>query len=319
MKRNPAIELYRVVLMYGICLFHAVVSCGHNISWVNNLLCPCVVGFVFVSGWFGVRFSWTKIVRLVGLAVLWATVATVFEKYYMGVDGGLLAGIWRQATSYWFLNAYILMMCMVPLVEQIDFNRWQALVPFFLLVFGLGWLSHVNTFNSILPTLSGLEPFSGITLFGIYLVARVLRTKRIDERLTASHAFLLFVLTGVAIAVFKFGSYNSPFAVVFATLGFVLFSKIRVRPRLGRIILCLSPSMFAIYLLHVSHCGLTLMKTMEDNLIQNAVPIAVVYLLVAFAGFIPALCIDLLRRSVLSLISDKVYNLPSVFLKVIAK
>jgi len=47
-----------VMLMFGICLLHAVGFGGHGQAWVINILSSCVVGFVFISGWFGVRFSW---------------------------------------------------------------------------------------------------------------------------------------------------------------------------------------------------------------------------------------------------------------------
>jgi len=63
-ERNPAIELYRVMLMFGICVLHSITQCGHNIPWIANILLSCVVGFVFITGWFGVKFSWWKIIKL---------------------------------------------------------------------------------------------------------------------------------------------------------------------------------------------------------------------------------------------------------------
>lgn len=39
MNRNPAIELYRCVLMLGICVLHAVITPGVSRAWLINLLC----------------------------------------------------------------------------------------------------------------------------------------------------------------------------------------------------------------------------------------------------------------------------------------
>jgi len=77
MKRNPSIELYRCLLMYGICLLHAVTQCGHNVPWLANVLTTCVVGFVFISGWFGVKFTWWKLVKLYGIGTYAALVLFV--------------------------------------------------------------------------------------------------------------------------------------------------------------------------------------------------------------------------------------------------
>lgn len=43
MKRNPSIELYRIALMYGICLLHSITMGNHNVPWAANILCSCVV------------------------------------------------------------------------------------------------------------------------------------------------------------------------------------------------------------------------------------------------------------------------------------
>lgn len=56
MGRNASLELFRLVMMFGICLLHAQNS-GYANRYMTNFLAPCTIGFVFISGWFGVRFS----------------------------------------------------------------------------------------------------------------------------------------------------------------------------------------------------------------------------------------------------------------------
>ena len=67
MKRNPAIELFRVLLMFGICLLHVQTAAGGG--RLTSVLVSCVPGFVMISGWFGIHFSWRKIFMLYGVAV----------------------------------------------------------------------------------------------------------------------------------------------------------------------------------------------------------------------------------------------------------
>lgn len=47
--RSAGIELFRVVLMFGICLLHSIGQNGCPGSWLTYLLRPCVVAFVFIS------------------------------------------------------------------------------------------------------------------------------------------------------------------------------------------------------------------------------------------------------------------------------
>ena len=70
MKRNPAVEMFRVVLTFGIVLLHAITKCGHHASAVTNygayFLYCCVVGFVFISGYYGMKMSAMKLAKLWG-------------------------------------------------------------------------------------------------------------------------------------------------------------------------------------------------------------------------------------------------------------
>ena len=69
--RNASIECYRVLLMLGICLLHSITQGPYNKDWFifgvagpSKLLATCVNGFVFISGWYGIRTNFRKIARL---------------------------------------------------------------------------------------------------------------------------------------------------------------------------------------------------------------------------------------------------------------
>ena len=79
-QRNMSLELMRLCMVFGIVLLHVITQSGYLevggpfTRKFINLLYPCVAGFVFLSGYFGIRFSWGKVMRLVGLFVFYVLV-----------------------------------------------------------------------------------------------------------------------------------------------------------------------------------------------------------------------------------------------------
>ena len=138
MKRNPSIELYRVGLMLGICLLHSISFGLFKCAWVSNILASCVVGFVFISGWFGVKFSWYKLLKLYGIGQYAALVFGLLSWLVGDVDsfcGGLMLGWHKLTHGFWFLHAYAVMMMFAPLVNALidgggaDFKHLSFAVP----------------------------------------------------------------------------------------------------------------------------------------------------------------------------------------------
>lgn len=119
-KRDTSIELYRVMLMFGICLLHAIGQSLEPKAWMCNILSSCVVGFVFISGWFGIKFSWMKLAKLYGIGIYCALVYGVVASW--GESNLLIAApklAWFKLThDFWFLHAYALMMCLTAVVNS---------------------------------------------------------------------------------------------------------------------------------------------------------------------------------------------------------
>ena len=90
MKRDRAIDICRVCLMFGICLLHAISQAGHNIAWAANMLMWCVPGFMFISGWFGIKFSIGKALKLYGISLYCAVLYVAFDSAILG-GGGVIA------------------------------------------------------------------------------------------------------------------------------------------------------------------------------------------------------------------------------------
>ena len=116
-KRNKAIDAYRITLMFGICLLHSISQAGHNVSWANNCFSWCVTAFAFISGWFGMRFSFMKLTKLYGVSLYCAAVICIVNAVF-GYGDGCLKYIWDVAVGQWYLNAYAILLCLAPILNE---------------------------------------------------------------------------------------------------------------------------------------------------------------------------------------------------------
>lgn len=299
--RDARIELYRCLMMFGICLLHSVSQGGYGNVYLARALCSCVVGFVVITGWFGIGFKWMKVVRLLGTAVWCAVVSCL-------VCGA--PGMWfKTLLSYWFVWAYLALMLLSPIVDAAiervkegQCSYLKLLVPAAFLVFGWGTLA-VNHFTiRLTPQTPGLESYSGLTLLGIYVVVRLLRVSGVLAKLSLGGEVAIavigfvFVLAGVS-------QYNSPFALMLALGVFLLV--IRAKPIGGKIVNVVSPSMFAVYLYHTGPF-FGVIRTFEQYLVEICgLPVFVTYFVMASSIFCGAIILDLPRRLVARILTQK--------------
>ena len=248
MKRDYNIELFRILLMFGICVYHCITQGTSNRAWVANMFQPCVVGFVFISGWYGIRFSVKKILFLYGVA-FWA--ATVFALYSMALTGSSFWAVFRGVIfDAWFLHAYVVLMALAPLVNSsVEEKGWRAAWPLLLVVFGWGFARTLPVVRGYIPTTAGLVYYSGITLAGIYVAARLVRKydlmQKMSLRVTSGIFFASLIVCSAGA-----GEYNSPAALLLSLSTFRFFLALKVGNGLSRFIALVSPSMFFVYLVH---------------------------------------------------------------------
>ena len=185
-KRDPGIELYRICLMFGICLLHCVCQGKWRGIWPSQLLSFCVPGFVFVSGYFGIRFSFSKVIRLYSIPLY----ACIIAPLCGGVIGN---GYWREVVrvwdadkGFWFVHAYVLLMVFAPALNVLfekTYTREQIriVLPILIAVMGVGVLRNYNHLQWIVPSPAGLQPGSVLTFIAIYCVARIVRIYKIGN------------------------------------------------------------------------------------------------------------------------------------------
>ncbi len=263
MKRDANIELFRILLMLGICWLHCCQQGGGFAETMNiyYLMRPCVVGFVFISGWFGIRPGWKKFARIIVLGATCAFLSVIIRNLSGGWSnpGGLVKdSLFSLITGYWFLWAYLGLMVLAPILDAAiagDEKTVNRLVlPLFCMVYGWSFSTHIPIVKDYIPISSGVTALSCLTMSATYVAARLIRTRGYD-RYMHGWKFWLAVFWAVIASAVGFSHYDSPFALIVAVGGFQAVRKIKLPHALQKAIVFIAPSMFSVYLLHQAYRG----------------------------------------------------------------
>lgn len=282
MKRQINIELLRIVAMLMVLGLHANFVALHipdadsilTFTGINRVFwqSACIVAvnvFVMISGWFGIKpsikgfcnFMW-QVVYIVGL--LWI-VGVIFFNQSVSMKS-LLRIIGLYGGGGWFVASYIALYIISPILnayveKTAPRNIVLMLVAFFLFEFLWG-----NTL-SVEFVVGGYSTFSFI---GIYLLAGLLR--KLDLKYSSKTYLGVFFIAAIIntvciIVAVAAGSvavrdtilnYINPLVIIGAASLLLAFAKSTILTPasmqsgvIQRVVLLLSASCFAAYLLHV--------------------------------------------------------------------
>lgn len=275
--RLSNIELLRLLAMLGVLVVHADFGALGEPTRQEWLATPgytamrtlaeafaivAVNVFVLISGWFGIRFRWSALGKL-----LFQCAFFFFGIYFTLRACGVsqtppLKGIYMClmfSENAWFVKAYVGMFILAPVMNAFMENatRRQAatlLVVFFTFQSLYGWLSAGATYIE--------KGYSAFSFMGLYLLARYVRTYRprwsqwslrrdwaayvLLSLLTAA-GFLTFTIVGVYPLFAMFESYTSPLIIAAALFLLLAFSKMPFR---SKAVNGVASSCFAVYLFH---------------------------------------------------------------------
>lgn len=289
-ERNPAIELWRVFCMLAITVQHI----GYNNGVFGREFFQWhVPGFLIISGFFGVRFTPVKVLKLVGVAYgcYWLTI------WFRGWHG---VGPLLVPHGGWFLPFYLVLMLLSPLLNAAMRHERGNLIfvsTVFLLV--CGWL--VNGFATTnvhigMMLVPGMGGNGFLMLIGIYVVSASLVLNRLwDNRKWLPLWFGGFLICVVISGFLRgdFMSYGNPLAILAAYCGFRAFKLMPISGRLGRFICLISPSMFSVYLLQ--ECCVRHWQIMPNTFGALGILGVLTWAIVVFIGCI---LIDAIRRTI---------------------
>ncbi len=294
--RNQNIEALRCLLMFCIVLSHSYVhgifGVGHehedalNAWWglvFSSFMVWHVDGFVAISGWFGLRFSWRKFVSfcsLMGFYSLVSLVVVAFSDVPLSGNARLTGG--------WFGSAFLVLMLTAPLINAaIDRLSKGALLRSWFLYAGGMFAGTIAMRMSAAD--GGFSSYSYLTLALVYVSARVARKLfsqpiKCKALLWGSIVFPLgtlvcvlqrilpSLLAGTKCEVPQLDAmYNYPHVYLFAIILVLLFLwHIKLPEWLKRICNTIAPSMFGVYLLSdVIFRGREIIRIQEFWLFNN--------------------------------------------------
>lgn len=266
-QRNSSVELLRIVAMVDIVVFHFL-GRTFNLYVVNNeqLGQPDLLGelltyhvgsfgvpcFMFISGYFGIRWRRDRFVDMVGQAVFYTAVSIIGMKLLYGEFNYKWLCFMNE---WWFLEAYAIVYLLSPGLNHIveTFSSRKLLLTIAVLWFMLfGSTVHQSAFTGT------------SCLIAIYFTARYMRIHLSDKikrhGLGLFLAFFVFQLglTALSYAIGHLGlkpfimGYSNPLNTL--CVGFLVIAAERVHFT-SRLVNWLAASTLSVYLLSESDFG----------------------------------------------------------------
>ncbi len=293
------------------------------------LTIPAVDGFVAISGWYGIRFTWKKFFKLWGLIAFYSILVYLLHWGAYAMGWVAKPGIF-YVTGGWFGGSYLALMLFAPLISAgidalaQDKQKLLSIWGLYALAVILKWLP---THGMTAVNASGWGSHTFNTLLFVYVTMRVVRLcdfawfnkRRLGMILLGCITFLLLSLpvrislyrilgkeVETCLDIMRFQGYDMPLIWIMAISAFLFFRHLSLPQWLVRVAAFCAPSMFGIYLFHdVSVLKVFLYQRPEAWLHATfpQLPIAVIILMCTCLCFTVSLGVDLLRRGVIVLLS----------------
>lgn len=308
--RNQSVDFLRILCMFGIVWLHAG-TFGYytwdgiepNI-WVIHfkyMLAVCVDIFAFISGWYGVRFSLKKFLRIIILSLFCGITAFLVSHFYYNCAQTDWKVLIHYCVSNWYFIGYLVLMLISPLInaglEKLEIENYKSFIlPFTLLCIWQFCSSVIPETHATGLGRAFFSRYSFMTLVNIYIIGRSLKKLNLLEKLKIWHLLLITIFCAPFTAFPPLHYYTSPFCIVEAIAIFELVRRMSIPAWLGKISVFLAPSMFSILLLHRENdfCK-AIFVPLEGTILGNLNPFLSVFI-AAFIVFNICLLIDLARR-----------------------
>lgn len=189
-NRNSNVELLRFLLMNMILIWHIFV---HGFGFEGDNAAPDAVQyllmvitassvncFMLISGYYGIRFSLDKLLKIVlqalGVSIMWQAMLVCFGKSYEpNLNDFWLYFFPISSSLWWFLSCYIMILVLSPIINQgvTSINR-----PSFSIVLLILIIYHsITRFISVHSFNAGMDFLWMLT---VYLIGRYLGIYRIQ-------------------------------------------------------------------------------------------------------------------------------------------
>lgn len=247
--RNPNIELWRCFCMFAVVLGHVLVN--NHVCTMNGYLWH-IPGFLLISGYFGIRFSFYKVAKLLGIA---------YALYWMTIPFRPWSGFAPLFVPHggWFLPFYCILMLLSPLLnaalESVKSQK-SILVVVVSLVF-IGWIPTMSGNPHVkMIAVPGMQGNGLLLMVSTYVFGAMLRKYELCRRFHFTVWLILFVIgicscIGMGMWIPSACHFLSPISIATSAFGMMFFLSLPALPvMVGKTVNFIAPSMFGVYLLH---------------------------------------------------------------------
>ena len=281
-KRNYGVDALRSVLMIMIIIGHLFahteirgvlpyLSAKWNFTWLTQAVTVCAVDcFIIITGYFMTqsKYDLYKLVRLWSKVIFYSVtvslilIAAGISKLNAASLLDAFFPVFRR--EYWFFTIYILLYLLIPFLNAginiMPKNMHRILVVIILVFFYVEPLLSVVFIQYDLTEGFSIIAFVTLYVIGSYLArCEDIKKKYCIVALIGSTS--LMYVSKVALQFignrkgWSFGTgllyhNNSVFVLINAVALFMLFKQVKIDQRLHKIVAWVSPSVFAVYLLH---------------------------------------------------------------------
>lgn len=182
--RNSNVELLRFILMNMILIWHTFVH-GFDFKGEGDppealqyllmvITASSVNCFMLISGYYGIRFSWDKLLNIIfqtlGVCLLWQVLAACMGNGYgFTLNNFFLYFFPISSSLWWFMPCYVIILVLSPLINQgvasIERQKFQLIL--FLLVF-------YHSYSRFIAVHSFYTGLDFIWMLTVYLIGRYL-------------------------------------------------------------------------------------------------------------------------------------------------
>lgn len=325
-ERDSNFELCRLVCMLYIVIYHLIIhvpAVYENISWglpLRNICHIGVVVFVMISGYYGIRRKWSRLLELALTVsfynILGILVATLCFKQHFEVRSLLSVFFPITKGGYWFITTYVVLYLIAPYLNMVleklpkrDFSLFLIVLGIIVWYGGGIWSNDIGHGRGIMAFILSYCIGSFIKKFykteaqkfaywgGLYLIASII--------MVVCVAFLPGILSK-GITHFTFG-YNELGLYVMSVLLLLMFQSVKIR---SKVINWSATSCLGIYLCHGNtNISSLIVYPQYSNIllgnIDNQWFLLLAHIVFAFVVVVCCVLIDKVRQYMFNIIERK--------------
>lgn len=345
--RNYGIDLLIIVSMIMVVMLHTLYhggilnnvesgSTNYYIVWFLEATAVCAVNcYALISGYVGAKSKF----RISNLVALWVRV--VFYSVIISIvfivlfpnqvgKGRLLFSLFPVLSGeYWYFTAYFLLFFFMPIlniaIQKLSFRMISFIIFALIVLLTITKpLSDIFFFPDVFHLFEG--GFSAWWLMVLYLIGGYIWKYGLFKRLKTVFLVLLyalfvcliwfskFIIGNITLSVFGeiryddlFFKYDSITVLMAAVFLFLVFERIRLTKTIIRIVSCLAPLSFSVYILHDNYCVRKIILHDMFSWVSELYPIYMVLLVLGIVLGIYLFCsgIDWFRERLFLLLRIK--------------